>query len=459
MELSEYFITQCRATGVFLRTATPSVKKLVSGKNGKNQVGVAATYTFDKFSMRIIYTEQGRSSYAQQSIWLTFSLDDEPTLPFSVYDVLAYCEPDNFNCYTYTYVDSRELMQDCFGEINGLLLGLIPRLNNLLENGIEKNRLISSQKESINRYFGDNVLENGEMLGATGDKILSMMLKNYFDAQIECAVIGSQSLFYEGKTEKALKKLKKSKFRTQYHENMIKYLENGGAPLKENEVIKEASIKKGSSRHGGGTKGIISYIAFSVLFTLAVSLIAIPLYYGVCQFIFRDGLMIMGIFENSVLFPAFCALAGGAIAVRFLKRDKKSKKTDAQKIHTPKPNSASLMFLKCFTIFAECILVLGFVTSINSTTVFYENSFRYTEEDFPLTQSECQYDVIDYFAIVEGYEYDGKFQKDPHVVAVTKSGSKIDLYNSSYFSTESFKESGSKILADKGIEIKSVKTI
>ena len=459
MELSEYFITQCRAMGVVLRSTSPNIKKLVSGKKGKDQVGIAATYNFDKFSLRIIYTEQGRNAYAQQSIWLTFSLDDEPALPFSVYDILAFCEPSNFNCYTYTYVDSKELMQDCFGEITGLLLNLIPGLNKLLENGVEKNRLITSQKESINRYFGDNVIESSEMLGATGDKIFNLMLKNYFDAQIECAVIGSQSLFYEGKTEKALKKLKKSKFRTQYHENLIKYLENGGKPLKENEVIKEASIKKGSSRHGGGIKGMLKYGALSLLFTLAISIVAIPLYYGLCMLIFRDSFYVMGLLENIVLFPAFCVLPGCAIAIHLLKRNKKSKKNDSQKVHSPKLNSATLMFIKCFTILAECLLILSIVTSLNATTVFYENSFKYSEEDFPLSQNECQYDVIDYFAIVEGYEIDGEFQKDPHIVAVTTSGTEIDLYNSSCFSTEDFKEKTETFLTEKGIEIENVKTI
>ena len=103
--------------------------------------------------------------------------------------------------------------------------------------------------------------------------------------------------------------------------------------------------------------------------------------------------------------------------------------------------------------------ILSFVTSLNSTTVFYENSFKYSEEDFPLSQNECQYDVIDYFAIVDGYEIDGEFQKDPHIVAVTTSDTKIDLYNSSCFSTEDFKEKTETFLTEKGIEIKNVKTI
>ncbi len=459
MELSEYFITQCRATGVILHGASPTIKKLVAGKKGKDHVGISATYNFDKFNFRILYIEQGKHAYAQQAIWLSFYLDEAPALPFSVYDILAFCEPENFNCYTYTYVDSKELMQDCFGEINGLLLRLIPELCAVMENGIEKNRLISSQKENINRYFGDNVLENSDMLGATGERILNLMLKNYFDAQIECAVVGSQSLFYEGKTEKALKKLKKSKYPTQYHQNLLKYLENGGKAPEENHVTKEASTKSGARRHDGGIRGALKYTLFTLLFTLCASAIAIPLFYGLCQLLFRDSILIMGILENLVLLPCFCVLPGCAMAIHFIKRNKKSKAKDFKKIHSPKLNSVAVTFIKCLTILGECVVVLGLITSINSTTVFYENSFKYTEEDFPLTQSECQYDVIDYFAIVEGYEIDGEFYSDPHIAAVTISGTEIDLYNSTCLTTEQFKEKAEAFLTEKGIEIKEIKTL
>ena len=457
MELSEYFATQCRATGVLLRSTAPTLKKLTSGKKGKNQVGVSATYVFDKFKFNIIYTEQGHVSYAQQSIWLSFSLDCEPSVPFSVYDILAYIRPLDFNCYTYTYVDSKELMQDCFGEINGLLLTLVPKLCALLENGVDKNKLLLSQKESINRYFGDNVLETGEMLGGAGDKIIDLMLKNYFDAQIECAVIGAQALFYEGKTEKALKKLKKSKFRTQYHENLIKYMENGGKIQYESPIVKAASLKNGAKRHGGGIKGALKYLSLSVAFTLLLSLLAFGVFYVLCAILFRDSILVSGIWENAVLFPGFCMLLGSSIALNLINRRKKKDKDDKKAVHSPKPAAFTAMFLKCFTIFAECVVVLGIITSLNSTTVFYENSFKYSEEDFPLSQNECYYDAVDCFIYVEGYEYDGKFQEDPHICAVTKSGTEIDLYNSTCFSADEFKENCSEILEKYSIDFKSQK--
>ena len=459
MELKEYFSTQCRGSAVFLKTYSPSFKKLFSGINGKNECGIVATYNFEEFKLDISYIEHGSSAYAQQTIWLSFTLDCDPAIPFSVYDILAFAEPDNFNCYTYTYVDSKELMRDCFGEINALLTTLIPKLTSMLKNGVEKNRLITSQRESVNRYFGDNILESGEMIGAAADKIIDMMLKNFFEAQIESAVIGAQSYFYNGNPEKALKKLKKAKYRSQYHENLIKYLENGGDSLSLSSAVKNASFEKGAVRHGGGIKGAVTLFAISLFFDVLISVVLFGIFYLICIFSFKDSIFITGITENVIILPVFSSLLSTALGIHFIKhRERKAKSKGDKTVHSPRAAKSTEMFLKYFTIVSECIAILGLLTCINSTTVFYENSFKYSEEIFPLTQTEIDYSAIDYLALVDGYTADDKFQKDPHIIAVTKSGEKIDLYNSTYFSAEEFKEKSDEFFAEKGILFKNFKT-
>ncbi len=459
MELKEYFSTQCRASAVLLKTGSPAFKKLISGKNGKTEYGIVATYNFDGFKLDISYFEQGSSAYTQQTIWLSFALDCDATIPFSVYDILAFAEPDNFNCYTYTFVDSKELMRDCFGEINELLISLIPKLTSMLQNGIEKNRLITSQRESVNRYFGDNVLESGEMLGGAADKIINMMLKNFFDAQIESAVFGAQSLFYTGKTEKALKKLKRTKKRSLYQENLLKHIENGGNAENISNIAKKASVKNGINRHGGGTKDIFKLLGLSVIFDIALSVILFGAFCLICAFSFRENIFITGIWENAVLLPIFAFLLSTALGVHFLKhREKKVKKQGDKTVHSPKSDKLSENLLKYFTIALECVAIFGLLTCINSTSVFYENSFKYSEEFLPLSQNEINYSAIDYFALVDGYTTDGKFRKDPHIIAVTKSGEKIDLYNSTCFSAEKFKTETNDFFSEKGIEFKSFKT-
>lgn len=458
MELKEYFSTQCRGSAILLKTGSPAFKTLVSGKNGKNKNGIVATYNFDGFKLDISYIEQGSAAYAQQTIWLSFALDCDPTIPFSVYDILAFAQPDNFNCYTYTFVDSKELMRDCFGEINGLLISLIPKLTSMLQNGITKNRLITSQRENVNRYFGDDVLESGDMLGGAADKIINMMLKNFFEAQIESAVVGAQSLFFTGKTEKALKKLKKSKYRSQYNENLIKYIENGGKPEETSSVVKNASVEKGVVRHGGGAKGAVKLLFISLFFDILVSVALFGIFYLICAFSFKDSIFITGISENMVLIPVFAFLLATALGIHFIKhREQKVKSQGDKTIHSPKFSKTTEIFLKYFTITAECVAILGLLTCVNSTAVFYENSFKYSEEFFPLSQNEINYAAIDYFALVYGYTVDGKFQKDPHVIAVTKSGEQIDLYNSTFFSAEKFKENSTEFFEEKGIEFKEIK--
>lgn len=459
MELKEYFSTQCRGSAVLLKSGSPAFKTLVSGKNGKNKNGIVATYNFDSFKLDISYIEQGSAAYAQQTIWLSFALDCDPTIPFSVYDILAFAEPTNFNCYTYTFVDSKELMRECFGEINELLISLIPKLTSMLQNGITKNRLITSQRENVNRYFGDNVLESGDMLGGAADKIINMMLKNFFEAQIESAVVGAQSLFFTGKTEKALKKLKKSKYRSQYNENLIKHIENGGKTEDISPAVKNASVEKGVVRHGGGAKGALKLLAVSLFFDILVSVVLFGIFYLICTFSFKNSIFITGISENIILIPLFASLVSMALGIHFIKhREKKAKAQGDKTIHSIKFNKATEMFLKYFTIIAECVAILGLLTCVNSTAVFYENSFKYSEEIFPLSQSEINYSAIDYFALIDGYTVDGKFQKDPHIIAVTKSGEQIDLYNSTFFSAEKFKEKSTEFFEDKGIEFKEIKT-
>ena len=459
MKLTEYFATQCRATGVILKTSGPSLKKLTSGKDNKNTDGAVATFLFDGFKLSVSYIERAKASYAQQIIWLSFTLDSDPTLPFSVYDILAHTQPDNFNCYTYSYVDSKELMRNCFGEINELLKELTPALTELLKSGVHKNKLITDQRSCLNRYFGDSVLESGEMIGGAADKIINLMIKNFYDVQIETAVIGSQSHFYNGKLQKALTKLKKSKYRTLYHDNLIKYIENGGKVIPLSETAKAASLKEGAKRHDAGVKGAFKFLGLTLLFDIPVTLVMIALFFFFFSIYFKGNLYLSGIWENLILLPSLGTMLSGAFALRFIKYKKtKTKKYSDKTVHTPSVGKTAEAFLKYFTILGESLAILGLLTCVFSTTAFYENSFKYSVEDFPLKQSECQYSSIEYFAIVDGLKVDQKFKKEPYVVAVTKSGEKIDLYNSTFLTADIF-EKKTEFLKDKGITIKEFKTI
>ncbi len=455
MDLLTYFSNMCRQLGVHLRTESPSIKALVSNKKKNTKNGVVARYNFGEFFMDVYYIENLKGGGVQQVIWITFFFDREPSITFSIYDILSITDPENFNCYTYSFVDSNELIKKCFEEIEVLLQKLIPRLSQIAENGVEKNKLIEKQKQKINSYFGDNIIEASQFLKDSADKILSMMFYNFFQYQIDIYVLGSPALFFKGKEEKALKALKKAKYRSLYEDNLLTYLENGGKAPKLSETANSASTEKGTARQGTDAKGSLKILLYTLLLTIPISAVMIGLFFGLTYLTASDSLFIYGIKENLIFLPFFSTLPAIAIALNIFLR-KKAKNKD---VHIPALQPKAKTILKYFTILAESVAIITLFTCVNSTLVLRDNDFLYTTEDFPLSRTSCQYSSIDYAAIVEGYTYKGKFQEDEHIVFVTKSGTKIDVYNSTFFSADKFKKETEDFFIEKDIEIKKIKTI
>lgn len=455
MDLLAYFSTMCRQLGVHLKTESPSLKHLLSNKKNKNKNGIVARYNFGEFFMDIYYIEKLKGGGVQQVIWLSFFFEREPSITFSVYDILSVTDPENFNCYTYSFVDSNELIKKCFEEIEELLEKLTPQLLKIAENGVEKNKLIEKQKQKINAYFGDNIIEASQYLKDSADKILSMMFYNFFQYQIDIYILGSPALFYKGKEDKALKALKKAKYRSLYEDNLLTYLENGGKAPQLSQTATDASTEKGTARQGTDAKGSLKILLYTLLFTIPVSAVMIALFFVLTYLTATDGIFVYGIKENLIFLPFFSTLPAIAIALNIFLR-KKAKKKD---VHIPALPQKSKTALKYFTILAESVAIIALFTCVNSTLVLRDSDFLYSTEDFPLSRTTCQYNSIDYVAVVEGYTYKGKFQEDPHIVFVTKSGTTLDVYNSTFFSADDFKKETESFLKEKNIEIKSLKTL
>ena len=459
MELNTHFSACCRKLNSSLNSSQLSFKKILSGKRTKRQTGTVCKFIFDDFNMFVYYIEKGKAAYAQQTIWIAFTVDNEPNLVFSLYDILAFTQPENFNCYTYTYVDSAELMTDCFSEIGDLLSALLPQLKSVFESGVSKNKLIEIQKNNLNNYFGDKILEANDMMGGIADKLISMMLSNFFEYQIECAVVGAQAFFYSGKTEKALKALKKLKVRSLYESNLLKHLENGGKAPEKTAVLKKASAEKGSKRHNGGISGVLKNIALTICITIPFSAIASLLFYLIVSIKFNDAVYLSGFLEILICIVAISVLPSGVIALKLSKKFTEIKNKKAN-IKAPVESDYRSTFTKYITIFIETLFIVQFITCINSITVFDNNTIRYSQEDFPLSQQVCNYDSIKLIAIINESADDRIFSIDErYIVLYTNSGTVIDLYNSTYLSADEVIKELQPLLKEKNISVKEYTSV
>jgi len=454
MDLNSYFSKLCRQLGVNLKIEAPIIKPLLLKRKKDNKNGSVARYKCGEFTMDIYYMENLKGGAVQQVIWLSFFFDKDPSITFSVYDILSVTDPQNFNCYTYSYVDSVSLLENCFSEIEKLSESLLPKLSEIACNGVERNKLIDRQKQKINSYFGDNIFDAAQFLNDSADKILSMMFYNFFQHQIDIYVIGSAALFFEGKTEKALKALKKAKYRSLYEDNLLTYLENNGQAPKLSVAAEAASSKKGKARQGTDAKGSLKLFLCTLLFSIPVAVVMIGVFMLLTCITATDIIFVFGIKENMLFIALTSLLPSIAVTLNVFS----NKKLQNKKIEIPPLPPKAKALLKYFTILIETLALITVFTCANSTLVLRDNDLLYSTEDFPLSRSVCEYSIIDYAAVVEGYTYQGEFQKDPHIVFVTKSGTTIDVYNATFFSAEKFKEETEDFLKEKGIEIKEFKT-
>ncbi len=455
MDLKDFFKIQSKASAAKWNVGAPSIEVLSSPRR-KLSTGVRSTFDFDDFKFTVTYLESGRAAYAQQTIWLSVSLDESLVLPYSIYDVLAFCEPENFNCYTYTYVDSKELMIKCFEEIGELIERLAPEFKEVLSNGIDKNRFITNQRKAVNDYFGDNVIENSEMVGGAADKLVAFMLENFYEAQIEAAVVGSQSFFYNSDSKKALKKLQKSKSRTLYQENLMKYLENGGESFKASQTVREASQAKGAARHSGDDAKILLYL---LLFTVAVSTVLCVVYLGIIHVMFRESHMLLGVKENLFVFPFSAIVLAIPFALSYsAKKRETTKKGNITSVYRLSVSPGAKTALKYFTVLSEALMVLVMFFAVFSTVSFEETGVRFSESDYPVSNQECRYESIEEVAVVRGFYEDGEYIQKDHIIIKTVSGQFIDLYNSSFMSIEEFYENAA-FLKDKNVTLSEYKSV
>lgn len=465
MTLTEIFKTNCRATSNLL-TEKPSLafKDLVSGLYGKNKNGVIARFSFDEFFIDLYFIENGPLAYAPDTIWINVGFESVDFLPFSVYDILTVAEPENFRCYTYPYLYTEEIMLQAFGEINDLFKRLVPMLREISETGTIKNSLISNQKETINKFVGDDIFKREiEMLDASL-KIRDMLIRNFLESVISHVILGGVSDFFNNEHGKAVKKLEKAKYLTAYESRLFNKLKNGeleginASPFRDEKYKNYTGVAK-KRTYSLGTKGFLKFIIPTILTTPIFSVILFFFYLLLCYLKFNDAVFYM----NCDLFSLVSLILAGFMigeifSFHFSHKFKNPFKKEPEKKVVPEASKKSKI-LKYLTILIETIVVIILFSTVNNTKVFTETKVAFPQNSFSLNQQTISYEHIETVYKARGYYlYDIKYQELPHYILVAKNGEIIDLTIYSESDTQKFEEMILPLLIKEGIPLKEIES-
>ncbi|MBE6748076.1 MAG: hypothetical protein E7557_02475 [Ruminococcaceae bacterium] len=466
MTLAEVFKTNCRATASLCKEKPGlAFSDLTSGLGGKNKNGIIARFSFDEFFIDLYFIENGPLAYAPNTIWLSVGFESCSFLPFSIYDILAFSEPENFKCYTYPYLYTQDVMIQSFGEINDLFKAFIPLMHDISGNGVKKNKLIAGQKEAINKFVGDDIFQKEiEMLDASV-KIREMLIRNYVEGVISHSVLGGVSDFYSGNKERAIKKLTNAKHKTVYEENLLNALSSGRLDDFDPSPFRDANYKNYTSiakkrTYSLGAGGVLKFLLPVVIATPVFTLILIFIYLFLCAIMFRDAsfymncdlFSVIALFSSGFLIANLLSFHFSHRIINFFKR-KKSKKHEVIEV------KRQSKILKFFSIFTETVVIVLLFSAVNNSIAFYENKVTFPQETtISLRQSSIKYEYLEAVYKVKGFYFNNKFIESEHYLIVAKNGTKIDTVYSLNSDIKAFEKEVLPTLLENGCEYKEIKS-
>ena len=436
MDITEFFKEQSRETarrfGAVLRfkTLTHGAKKEVDG--------VVARFDFDTFFFDIMYAQKGIYATLPDTVWISSGFEAEDGIPFSVYDLLAFFCPDDFNIYTFTSVSDEALMKDAFAKTEKLFIKLLPFMKNAAENGVIRNKMLNGQKNRISEYCGNTLIfDTGVPSSDLTEKLTNMLMADFTVTETASAVT-----IYSAKKSKAIKKLKRKKHKSQYEKNLLEYLLSEKSENYDGEYATD-NVKNAIKKQSEKTfKEVAVTVCATLIIQIPLSAVVLGIYYALCFSLFHGALYTVGTnIYNGILPVAVTLLLSFCIAFRF--SPEIENKITKQK--TKKRSEKEKKALKFFIIIAETLTLLMCIYAANYTTAFYEDTFTYPENgNFVLRQTKYGYAHIKYY--VKRNEF-----LNPYYVLVANDGSEINLYESTLYNTEDFEEKIIPFLEQKGI--------
>lgn len=459
MTLAEIFKTNCRASAKLCGfKPTLAFSDLASGIGGKNKNGVIARLSFSDFFIDLYFIENGPLAYAPNTIWLSVGFESVPFLPFSVYDILAFSELKNYKSYTYPFIYTTEIMVESFGEINDFLKTFIPLMQDITSSGVKKNKLIAYEKETINKFVGDDIFQKEIEILDASVKIREMLIRNYVEGIINHTVLGGVAEFFKGNHEKAIKKLEKQKNRTLYEENLLNALKNGelkdydASPYR-NEKYKNYSKVAKKSTYSLGVGGFFKFFTKAFLLTPVFCVVLGLIYFLLCYIKYNDALYYLNV---DLISFASLLIAGFSIAEAVLfnfplnskNLFKKKKAKDVPPVKKPS-------VVKYITIFTETIVIVLLMSSVNNAVVFTENKVYFPENKYiSLRQDAIRYEHFQTVYKAQKYYHFGMQELDhPHYILVSKNGEKFDLALYPDNTSEEFEKTVLPLFIENGCEI------
>ncbi len=422
----------------------------------RDEDSAIATLCFNRFNVEFEYCLDcgGEIAKSGLNIIIDFSKRSEMPLKCMMYDLIGLIDENNFSCWFYCFIESRERMALCFDKLSGDFNAVLPKIKSLAESDESEKKITEILKTNIKNMIGIDfvkyIYEESQVGdGIDLDEVCEYVYSVYFGFE-QCAFSSYEYRdFLSGDRKKALKRYEKKKNRLIYEEKIIDYLRHTEDPKAV--LSEEYECLRDGLREYSGTSGFVPYFASCGLLLIPFLILCMGMYYAVSSIMYGSAIYSSALeWYNAVccIIPAlFCSFSAAYFLKEriyrrlFKRRFEKMKNYDAV-FESEKSKKRTRIILYLFYILALLFVFL----SANKGVSLYETGINVNRHYFDIKGSFYSYSEA---ACVKTTSDDGS---NTYEIRMT-NGESIDL--DSYVDFEDIENKLIPLFENFGVEIQN----
>ena len=356
---------------------------------GTNDVlDVIAIYRFASFEAAIIFNS--RVGKVQNVLECRITLSDgEPSIDFSLYDLMFLLDPNDFDCYLFPYIDAPTRMEACLEVIFGAVMKYKEQLNGIGSDGKMTAWVTARKKKDIQDFFNCDVFSEERQ---QPDMVTAWRMRTYREWYISCFSSRWYCDYINGNYQRAVKSLSSRRIKSDYEKRIQHFMQTLAAgasysalPATANTFLARNGIKSARSRSAFITAAIIGAAGAFIGYT-AIGYVA---YFA----IYRNALFCTSLYSGGIPLAALlCAVPTGLAAAGVLwqklltKREKAAIEnagltvSDAERrSHRGSVHTAVIIGLLIMTFAAKSGIAIYENGIVDNSSPFENSSFLYSD--------------------------------------------------------------------------------
>lgn len=455
-QIAQAFIEQAEAFARQTNAQSVEIKTAYFDKDKKETAAAAVFLNYGGLVLEPVYlvkTDQGGpKSVLECRVWFSKS---KRQLYYTMYDLTAMADPNNFKCFLYPYIENEQRMKICFQALAKELESLLPRLLQIASDEDLCAQLTYSLEEELRTNWDKELFEvSPEIEEPRREEIISNRVEMYRDWERKRFCDKGYAAFLTGDYKKAISFYTKQKKRLPYEQRLLAFLNDIPDGESYKAVPDGAGTLTDAKRSSKGRAGLLPLLVTCAVLTAVFFFVYTGIYYAALH-LFNFGALYMTGTGLSHTVPLILPALLTGVTLALLMRKQVYRLVLKKRAHQLLEYDAILntgsafRFLGMLTVIAAAVSLLFTIMSAGNNIAFTKDGVTNPSTRGAQQGGMIAYDQIKDVQILTALYPDGSEYKK--FALMTKDNGGLEL--SDYITYEEFEKELLPFLREKDIPI------